>query len=145
MFLSCFKQRSYGSRWHSWQSFKLWYVDIPAVCSYSCSILLFSLLRIDGEVSPSLNAALWLVPRSVSGLFSYVLQSRSSWMVSEVFCNISEFLFAMVHYMHLGWMWTVLLPKSILWRFFSASKLSPVVCFKGYVQGVRSPNPYNLW
>jgi hypothetical protein len=28
------------------------YVDIPAVCSYSCSILLLSLLRIDGEVSP---------------------------------------------------------------------------------------------
>jgi hypothetical protein len=52
VFLSCFKQRSYGSRWHSWQSFKLWYVDIPAVCSYSCSILLLSLLRIDGEVSP---------------------------------------------------------------------------------------------
>ncbi len=35
--------------------------------------------------------------------------------------------------------------KEHLWRFFSASKLSPVVWLKGYVQGARSPNPYNLW
>jgi len=35
--------------------------------------------------------------------------------------------------------------KEHLWRFFSASKLSPMVWLKGYVQGARSPNPYNLW
>jgi hypothetical protein len=34
--------------------------------------------------------------------------------------------------------------KEHLWRFFSASKLSPMVWLKGYVQGARSPNPYNL-
>jgi len=59
-------------------------------CGISLNFHNFRSFPMNSYAQPSrqlfyLNAVLWLVPRSVSGLFSRVLQSQSSWMVSEVF------------------------------------------------------------